>query len=219
MSMKKLYLLLLLLFVFSPVMGYEFEVSALSKPVSRSIPKQVLVRKKPAAVIFVKTQIADLRDQGDGTIEQEKTSDGYVLYCAPDWPIELWFVAPGFSSKQVEIGKLPPNTAYELTVRQSGNAGGSVDLAHAKLSLAPDMTNATAAVTEPYCAEIWINIDSPFRDGGYEVINGSVAPYRVRPKRKNPKAKDILSPMALNKLGKIDNMPLEDRVVYNLNIR
>ena len=226
--MKKLFLLLNMLIFSASVWGYEFAVSAVTTPVGKTIPKQVLVHKKAAAVVFLKTDIAHLQDIGsNGAIEQDKTSTGYVLYVAPDWPTALWLTAPGFMPKQVEIGKLPPNSMREITVSATGKDPKGFRLPSASLSFEADPTNATAAVTPPYSPEIWLNTDASFsqvqgllKEGEYAAINATMPPYRVRPKKKKAKAGDVLSPDALSKLGaNVQKMPLEERVVYNLDIR
>lgn len=223
--MRKLYLIFLFfMFVFS-AHAYEFNVSALTTPIGKAAPKQVLVRKKAAAVIFLKTNIAQLTDMSDSTIEQAKTSDGYVLYVAPDWPGSLYLTAPGFSPKQVEIGKLPPGAVRQMEVTAQGKDSQSFKLSSARLSFAVDTANATAAVSQTYAPEIWINTDASFqqiqpllKEGGYTLINDTRPPYRISPKKKKAKAADVLSPQALSLLGDISKLPLEERTVYNLDV-
>ena len=225
--MKKLFLLTIILLAAAVYgMGYEFKVSSLTTPVGKSAPKQVLVRKKPAAVVFLKTKIANLKDMRDSTIEQGRTSDGYVLYIAPDWPANLWLTAPGFAAKLVDIGSLSSGSVRELTVSVVGKDPKGMDVSAAQVSFAADPSNATAAVTEPYTPEIWVNTDASFaqirpllKEGGYTILGNATAPYRISPKKKKAKAGDVLSSMALNKLGGIGKMVLEDRTVYNLDVK
>ncbi len=206
-------------------MGYEFGVSSLSTPIGKAVPKQVLVRRRPAAVLFVKTTVANLRDMSDSTIEQQKTKEGYVFYIAPDWPAVLWLTAPGFKPKQVEVGQIPSNTVREITISTRGKDPHGFTLSTARLSFQADMTNATAATSQTYAPEIWFNTDATFSQvqpllnaNSYIVLNNNVPPYRISPIRKKAKVGDVLSPAALEKLGNLTKMPLEERVVYNLDI-
>ncbi len=223
--MKKLSLVFLCWMFVVSARAYEFNVSALTTPIGKTGPKQILVRKKAAAVIFLKTNIAQLADMSDSTLEQAKTSDGYVLYVAPDWPALLYLTAPGFSPKQVEIGNLPPGAVRQMEVTARGQDPKQFNVVAARLAFAADMTNATAAVSQTYAPEIWINTDASFqqiqpllKEGGYTLINNTRPPYRISPRKKKAKTKDVLSPQALGQLGNIANMPLEERTVYNLDI-
>lgn len=226
-SMKKLILFLNLVVFSVPLWGYEFVVSALTTPIGKAAPKRVLVRNKDsAAVIFLKTRIAHLKDQSDATIEQAQTPDGYVLYIAPNWrDASLWLTAPGFVPKEVKVGNLPPGAVREISISAAGKDPRNFNLSAARLSFVMDPTNATAATSQTYAPEIWFNTDASFsqvqpllKEGSYAIINGAAPPYRISPKRKKAKAGDVLSPVALGKLGNIAKMPLEERTVYNLDI-
>lgn len=199
--MKK-FLLGILMCVVMPVCGVAlgFNVSSM-KPATEQNIRAILPRQDrledPTAVVFIKSNIANLSVRGPVTTLPRAVKGGYVL-CVPQGTDYLYLDAPLHSTQQIRFAPLRAGKYYEMQVSTRGDKNRRHWAARQSTRLDLDKTQVDVKLVFDYMEvpetlrnqrAALIYLDKTLRFDQWQKLllpNGSYTPFDIYDNLKNP---------------------------------